>query len=68
MNDQDYIELEYTSNMFGSWGVLFFPIFGDHLMEIFHAGLIAFLQTSTDSEGCGFQQPTIVQAHGARGR
>ena len=24
-------------------------------------GLIAFLQTSTDSEGCGFQQPTIVQ-------
>ena len=25
------------------------------------AGLIAFLQTSTDSEGCGFQQPTIVQ-------
>eukprot|EP00913_Durusdinium_trenchii_P031111 g29133.t1 len=29
----------------------------------FPGGLIAFLQTSTDSEGCGFQQPTIVQAY-----
>eukprot|EP00435_Cladocopium_sp_Y103_P061504 s93_g23.t1 len=29
----------------------------------FPGGLIAFLQTSTDSEGCGFQQPTIVQTH-----
>jgi len=29
----------------------------------FPGGLIAFLQTSTDSEGCGFHQPTIVQAY-----
>jgi len=29
----------------------------------FPGGLIAFLQTSTDAEGCGFEQPTIVQAY-----
>ncbi|OLP91475.1 DEAD-box ATP-dependent RNA helicase 14 [Symbiodinium microadriaticum] len=31
----------------------------------FPGGLIAFLQTSTDSEGCGFHQPTIVQDENA---
>jgi len=29
----------------------------------FPGGLIAFLQTQTDHEGCGFIQPTIVQAY-----
>lgn len=29
----------------------------------FPGGLIAFLQTATDAEGCGFQTPTSVQAY-----
>jgi superfamily II DNA/RNA helicase len=29
----------------------------------FPGGLISFLQTSSDHEGCGFNQPTIVQAY-----
>mmetsp|Transcript_144820 Transcript_144820/g.361157 ORF Transcript_144820/g.361157 Transcript_144820/m.361157 type:complete len:550 (+) Transcript_144820:84-1733(+) len=29
----------------------------------FPGGLIAFLQTSTDSEGCGFEYPTTVQSY-----